>query len=164
MERPSEAQRLLDDLAQGDFSSLPFDQEWLYGMSLLAETSVLLGDADACAHLYRLLQPWHAFNAVDVAEGFRGSVARYLGLLATATGRLDDAQIHFEEALARNEEMLARPWLARTQSTTRRCSARGISAATRTAPSGYASKPMPPRSSSVCRRSEGDLSVPPARR
>jgi DNA-binding SARP family transcriptional activator len=114
--RVSEAQPVLDDLAAGDFSSLPFDQEWLYGMSLLAEASVLLGDVEACTHLYPLLLPWNAFNAVDVAEGFRGSVARYLGLLAATTGRLDEAELHFEEALTRNEEMMARPWLAYTQS------------------------------------------------
>jgi tetratricopeptide (TPR) repeat protein len=113
--RLSEAQLALNDLAGADFSALPFDQEWLYGTSLLAETSVLLGDAGACAHLYQLLLPWGAFNAVDVAEGFRGSVDRYLGLLATATGRLDDAERHFEGALARNEQMLARPWLAYTK-------------------------------------------------
>ena len=76
---------------------------------------MLLGDARACPHLYRLLLPWEAFNAVDVAEGFRGSVARYLGLLAAAAGSLDDAQRHFEEALVRNEAMGARPWLARAQ-------------------------------------------------
>jgi DNA-binding SARP family transcriptional activator/tetratricopeptide (TPR) repeat protein len=114
--RLSEAQLALNDLAGADFSALPFDQEWLYGTSLLAETFVLLGDAGACSLLYELLLPWAAFNAVDVAEGFRGSVARYLGLLATATGRLDDAQRHFEDALARNQQMLARPWLAYTQS------------------------------------------------
>jgi DNA-binding SARP family transcriptional activator/tetratricopeptide (TPR) repeat protein len=111
----AEAQHALGDLAGDDFSVLPFDQEWLYGMSLLAETSALVGDTDAATHLYRLLLPWAAFNAVDVAEGFRGSVARYLGLLATTTDRLDDAQLHFEDALAANERMGARPWLAYTQ-------------------------------------------------
>ena len=54
-------------------------------------------------------------NAVDVTEGFRGSVSRYLGLLATALERWDDAAGHFEEALALNERMGARPWLARTE-------------------------------------------------
>ena len=114
--RLREAQVALDDLAGGDFSALPFDQEWLYGTSLLAETCVLLGDAGASRQLYRLLLPWASFTVVDVAEGFGGSVARYLGLLATAIGRLDDAQGHFEEALARNEGMGARPWVAQTQS------------------------------------------------
>ena len=84
-------------------------------MSLLAETAALLGDAAACTHLYRLLLPWAAFNAVDVAEGIRGSVARYLGLLVTELGLPGDAELHFEEALAQNQQMRARPWLAATQ-------------------------------------------------
>ena len=113
--RLAEAQRALDELAVNGFAALPFDQEWLYGVSLLAETAVVLRDAAACCDLYRLLLPWHAFNAVDVAEGFRGSVARYLGLLATAAGMLGDAELHFEQALARNREMRAWPWLAATQ-------------------------------------------------
>ena len=89
--------------------------EWLYGMSLLAETSALLGDADSAPVLYRLLVPWGAFNADDYPEGVRGSVSRYLGLLAKGTDRRDEAASHFEDALAINERMGARPWLARTQ-------------------------------------------------
>jgi hypothetical protein len=42
-------------------------------------------------------------------------VARYLGLAATTAGRLDEAAEHFEAALAMNERMGARPWLALTQ-------------------------------------------------
>jgi DNA-binding SARP family transcriptional activator/tetratricopeptide (TPR) repeat protein len=113
--RLPEAKRALDDLGEADFSALPFDQEWLYGMSLLAETSALVGDTDSTTVLYGLLVPSGAFNAVDVGEGFRGSVSRYLGILAAALGRCDDAQRHFEDALAMNERMGARPWLAHTQ-------------------------------------------------
>lgn len=83
-------------------------------MSLLAEASVLVGDAGSSARLYPLLLPWADLNAVDVAEGFRGSVARYLGLLAAATGDAA-AEGHFEVALAQNARMGTRPWLARTQ-------------------------------------------------
>jgi hypothetical protein len=111
----SEAQRALDDLSQDDFAGLPFDQEWLYGMSLLAETSDLLGDSDAGAVLYRLLIPWAAFSAADHPEGFRGSISRYLGLLATVTQSWEEAELHFENALASNARMGARPWLALTE-------------------------------------------------
>jgi eukaryotic-like serine/threonine-protein kinase len=113
--RHDEAKRAFDELAEDDFSALPFDQEWLYGMSLLAETSTLLGDAVAGASLYRLLLPYAALNAVDVTEGFAGSISRYLGLLAALMSRFDDAARHFEEALAMNETTGARPWLAHTQ-------------------------------------------------
>jgi DNA-binding SARP family transcriptional activator len=111
----SEAQRALDDLTRDDCSALPFDQEWLYGMSLLAETSALLRDTDSAAILYELLVPWAALNAADWPEGIRGSLARYLGMLATTTTGWDQAQLHFEDALAMNTLMGARPWLAHTQ-------------------------------------------------
>ena len=54
------------------------------------------------------------FNAVDTAEGIRGSVSGYLGILATATERWSEATRHFEDALEMNARMEARPWLART--------------------------------------------------
>ena len=76
-----EAKRALDQLSQDRCSALPFDQEWLYGMSLLAETCVLLSDSHPAAVLSRLLTPWAGFNAVDLPEGTRGAVSRYLGLL-----------------------------------------------------------------------------------
>ena len=37
--RLADARQALEELARDDFSALPFDQEWLFGMSLLAETS-----------------------------------------------------------------------------------------------------------------------------
>ena len=84
-------------------------------MSLLAETSALLSDADSAAALYERLAPWAAFNAVDVGEGIRGSISRYLGILAVTTERRQEAEQHFDDALAMNESMGARPWLAYTQ-------------------------------------------------
>ena len=52
---------------------------------------------------------------VDVAEGFRGSVSRYLGMLAAMTPRRRKAELHFEDAITLNARMGARPWLAHTQ-------------------------------------------------
>jgi DNA-binding SARP family transcriptional activator len=113
--RMPEARQTLGGLARDEFSVLPFDLEWLFGMSFLAETCALLGDRASGAVIYRLLLPWATFNVVDVPEGFRGSVSRYLAVLATLTKRLEDAELHFEEALEMNRHMGARPWLARTQ-------------------------------------------------
>ena len=113
--RRREAKQLLDELAQDDFAALPFDCAWLYGMSLLAEISARLDDTATAAALYTALLPYAAFNAADVPEAARGSVARHLGMLATTTKRWEKAELHFEAALAMNERMGARPWLARTQ-------------------------------------------------
>jgi DNA-binding SARP family transcriptional activator len=113
--RTAEAQSILDDLAPADFDALPFDQEWFFGLSLLADTSVVLGAADRAAVLYRLLLPWSAVNASDHPEGFRGAIARDLARLAVLTERWDDAEAHFEDALALNAKSRALPWLAHTQ-------------------------------------------------
>ena len=112
--RFAEAQRALDDLRRDEFSAIPFDQEWLYGMSLLAETCALLGDTHAATALYRLLSPWAELCASDHPEGIRGSVARYLGLLAATLKRWDEAERHFERAVATNARIGVRPWLAHT--------------------------------------------------
>src|SRR3954453_22557251 len=61
-------------------------------MSLLAETSALLGDGASAAVLYRLLLPWAKCNAADHPEGIRGSISRYLGLLAATTKPCDEAE------------------------------------------------------------------------
>jgi DNA-binding SARP family transcriptional activator len=113
--RTADARRELEGLAVDDFAALPFNQEWLFGMSFLAETSALIRDAPSSAILHSLLVPWAAFNALDSSEGIRGSVSRYLGLLAATTGHWSEAAEHFEEALAMNDRMGARPWLAQTQ-------------------------------------------------
>jgi DNA-binding SARP family transcriptional activator len=113
--RAADARKELEQLSRDGFSGLPFDMEWLLATSLVAEASALLGDEGTADTLYPLLLPYAALNAVDTAEGMRGSVARYLGLLASALSRWDEAAQHFERALADNERMGARPWLARTQ-------------------------------------------------
>jgi DNA-binding SARP family transcriptional activator len=113
--RTAEARRTLAGLSADDVAALPFDQEWLLGMSLLAETAALLSDAESAAVLYRLLVPWAAFNAVDQSEANRGSVSRYLGLLATTMAQWTDAERHFEDATAMNARMGARPWLAHAE-------------------------------------------------
>jgi DNA-binding SARP family transcriptional activator len=112
--RHADAKDILRALAPDGFSALPFDQEWLFGMSFLAETAALVDDRVSAEVLYRVLLPWQECNAVDQSEGMRGSVARYLGLLATTLGRWSDAERHLEDALAANERMGLRPWLART--------------------------------------------------
>ena len=113
--RTAKAKDALENIVANDVSALPFDQEWLYGMSHLAETSALLADTHSAAILYPLLSPWANLNATDHPEGFRGSVSRYLGMLAATIGNHNDAQRHYELAVANNEKMGARPLLAQTQ-------------------------------------------------
>ncbi len=113
--RYEDARTILDRLAADEFSALPFDMEWLFATSLLAETCAILGAREPATTLLELMRPWDALNVMDMAEGIRGSTARYLGLLATTAERFDEAESHFERALEMNERMGARPWLAHTQ-------------------------------------------------
>jgi tetratricopeptide (TPR) repeat protein len=113
--RLEQARQALDALVRTEYSLLGVDQEWLYGMSLLAEVAALSRSTSSAASLYRALAPWAEFNVADLAEGVRGSVSRYLGLLATTAGRHKQAAAYFDQAIASNARMGALPWLAHTQ-------------------------------------------------
>jgi hypothetical protein len=113
--RLKSAQHALDQLAKDDFAFLPFDQEWLYSMSLLVETAVAVRDTRSAAALYRLLAPWASLNAADPPETMRGSMSRYLGLLAMTLEHPEHAETHYQHAIVMNTDMGAHPWLAHTQ-------------------------------------------------
>jgi DNA-binding CsgD family transcriptional regulator len=111
-----EARAEFERLAAHDFADLPQDAMWLACLVYLAEVCVFLGDARRAATLYRLLAPC-AGRAIVV--GFTGAcygaASRYLGLLATTMTHWEEAQQHFEDALAMNARMGSRPWLAHTR-------------------------------------------------
>jgi tetratricopeptide (TPR) repeat protein len=110
-----EARDALEALAAGGFASLPFDEEWLVSAGLLAETAAALEDSEHASALYQLLLPYGDRVALSYTEVSTGAVARPLGMLAAAMERWDDAQRHFEDALATNERIGAQSWLAHTQ-------------------------------------------------
>jgi len=112
--RESEARAAFEDLAVNDFADLAGDEEWLYGLSLLADVPAFLRDARRAATLYELLLPHSGLNAVTAPIVGTGAVARTLGVLAATITRWADAGRHFESALAMNTEMGARPWVAHT--------------------------------------------------
>ena len=109
------ARTAFDELAADDFAVLPFDNKWLFAMSLLSEAACLLGDSHRAQVLYESLLPYWDRNAGAAGDGSMGSVSRPLGLLATTLGRLGDATRHFEQALEQNERLGARPFVAHTQ-------------------------------------------------
>jgi tetratricopeptide (TPR) repeat protein len=95
--------------------ALPKDNGWLFGMSLLAEAVGLLDDADIARSLYEELEPFEHMSAYSPPELCTGSVARYLGILATTLERWDEAAEHFGRAIDANSRMGARPWVAHSQ-------------------------------------------------
>src|SRR5206468_6327631 len=82
--RLDEARTALQELAAQDFARLPFDTLWLRAMCECAMVCISLGDMKRARPIYDLLAPY-ADQFVVVAGGvFSGSVAHYLGLLASA--------------------------------------------------------------------------------
>jgi DNA-binding CsgD family transcriptional regulator len=111
-----EARAEFEHLAAHDFTNLPRDALWLTCIVYLAEVCAFLGDARRAAILYQLLLPYARHNVgVGPEIACYGSASRYLGLLAAAMSKWEDATKHFENALAMNAKMGAKPWVAHTQ-------------------------------------------------
>jgi DNA-binding SARP family transcriptional activator len=113
--RRDEARDILAALARDRFAALPFDEEWLVSATVLADAASVLREVDAAAVLYELLVPYSDRIAISYPEISTGAVARSLGLLAALTGRRDDAERHFADAVALHGRIGARTWLARTE-------------------------------------------------
>ena len=111
----AEANDVFEALYADGFANLPFDEEWLVSLGLLAETAKTLGDADRASVLYELLLPYGDRVAVAYPEVSTGAVSRYLGMLAETMERWDDAARHFRDAIVTNERIGARSWLAHAQ-------------------------------------------------
>jgi DNA-binding SARP family transcriptional activator len=113
--RHDDARAKFEELAENDFAGIPFDEEWLASICLLAEMAPSLGDPSRGRVLYELLSPYPERVGTSYPEISVGAVSRYLGLLATAEARWYDAERHFEDATDVNRRIGARPWLAHTK-------------------------------------------------
>ena len=74
-----------------------------------------LDDRRRAHTIHALLTPFAQLNAVAAGEICLGSVARYVGRLATVLDLREEAETQFDTALEMNSRMGARPWLAATQ-------------------------------------------------
>jgi len=112
----SDARAEFENLAQHDFADLPRDSLWMGTLTYFVDICTFLGDRARAETLYQILLPFAGRNVVVAnATVCYGALSRYLGALATTFERWDDAARHFEDALAMNARMDARPWLARTR-------------------------------------------------
>jgi tetratricopeptide (TPR) repeat protein len=112
-DRPDKARMLFGALAADQFS-FPMDNRWLMGITDCAAVCAFLGETAAAEPLHDLLVPY-ASQVVANAPAISGSVAFYLGLLATTLHRWDEAEHHFVAAEAVHERGGAPAWLARTR-------------------------------------------------
>jgi tetratricopeptide (TPR) repeat protein len=109
------AQALFEELAAGEFTDIPQDGVSPASMTFLAEVCAALGDRRRAEVLYRLLSPYAGYAIVASEWASFGAASRLLGQLAATMGRWQEAESHFDQALAMNARMGAKPWLARTQ-------------------------------------------------
>ena len=117
LERADEARAAFDALAADDFPVYGEggEMQWLCSINLLPEVCRYLAETERASTLYELLAPYAGHNATTPPELCLGSVARSLGVLAATMSDWPQAVGHFEDALAKNAEMGARPWLAHTE-------------------------------------------------
>ncbi|HEX8856172.1 MAG TPA: AAA family ATPase [Thermoleophilaceae bacterium] len=111
----AEASELFGALAEREFAGVPFDEEWLVSMCLLAETANAAGTAQQADVLHGQLLPYADRVAISYPEISLGAVARYLGIAAAAARRWDEAEYHFRSAHELNGRVKGRPWAAHTQ-------------------------------------------------
>ena len=110
--RLGQARGEFEHFAAARFGSVRRDSSWIVSISTLAEVCRILNDRDAAGTLYDLLLPYAARNAILEIPVCFGPVRRYLGLLATLLGRLDEAEEHFRLALDYSQRIGARAWVA----------------------------------------------------
>jgi hypothetical protein len=86
----------------------------VHGAACVAVAAIALGERPLCERLIKALAPYQDLNTPDVLGFYIGSVAYYLGLLATALDREADARRYLERALTRNRDMGHLPGVVRT--------------------------------------------------
>jgi class 3 adenylate cyclase/tetratricopeptide (TPR) repeat protein len=110
-----EARGEFEIVAANEFADMPRDTTWSLTLAMLARTAASLGDTARAKALYDMFAPYGSRAVVTgPAIACLGSAARYLGMLAAAVGRTNEAVRHFEEAIEVNTRMGALPYLAHT--------------------------------------------------
>jgi tetratricopeptide (TPR) repeat protein len=114
--REDEARSLYGEVAALGFDDVPNNANFLGTASMLAILMRRLGDAERARILHARLAPFASHATVTFVQPVvcMGSIARYLGLLAATMGDAERALRHFEDAIARNRALGARPYLARS--------------------------------------------------
>jgi DNA-binding NarL/FixJ family response regulator len=111
-----EARAEFDALARNDFAAVARDALWSGCITYLAEVCTFLEDAGQAERLYQYLLPHDGYNIVVGAfSACHGAAARLLGMLASTMKRWDEAERHFEAAVATNDRQNAHPWLAHSR-------------------------------------------------
>lgn len=112
LDQLDEAVAILRELAQDGFASIARNSTYLIAVYLAAEVCAIVRDQAIAARLYELMLPYADLNVTSANAVCVGSAQRTLGMMAAVLGRLDDAERHFEAAVAFDRRIEAPPWIA----------------------------------------------------
>lgn len=107
-----QTQRMLDEEHAAGFP-MPADVAWSTGLALWADAAALVGAVDTAPFLRERLLPHHD-QIVTTRISFCPAVCYYLGLLDHLSGRYDDAEQWFTEALQLHERVRSPILIAHT--------------------------------------------------
>jgi DNA-binding CsgD family transcriptional regulator len=113
--REDEARDAVREILAGGEEALPYGNDWLAGMTILAEIATRLEMIDVAAEIYDAIVPYAHLVGYAGGEPITGSMHRPLGQLAFLLGRPDDAERHLESAIQMHERMHAELWIAHTE-------------------------------------------------
>jgi class 3 adenylate cyclase/tetratricopeptide (TPR) repeat protein len=108
-----QARRMLDEDRTAGFP-MPDDTGWSTGLASWAETAVRVGAVDVARLLRERLLPYHD-QIVTTGATIHPAVCHFLGLLDHLTGRYDDAEQWFIEALQLHERVRSPLFIAQTR-------------------------------------------------
>jgi DNA-binding CsgD family transcriptional regulator/tetratricopeptide (TPR) repeat protein len=109
-----ETRRTLAGLLVGGLEPLR-ESLWLASLTYLTDAAAAVGDQETAALVYPELEPLAGRNVmIGYGVASYGAADRYLGMLAATLGDWQLAEEHFVAAVALNQRMGARTWLAHT--------------------------------------------------
>jgi hypothetical protein len=103
---------VFEDFADDDLIPVP-PPGWREAIAYRSEVISALADAERAARLYEIARPY-AGQMVESVIVWPGAVDRYLGMLASTIGGFDQAEAHFQAALAMEAKIRSPPLVART--------------------------------------------------
>jgi hypothetical protein len=110
--RVQEARTMIDEVSGNGFRDILNDGALAVVECTWAEAAALSGHLEACQALYERMAPRSNQHAVT-GGWYLGSMARYLGLFASALGRPNEADDWFGHAEMDHVALRTPPWLAR---------------------------------------------------
>jgi class 3 adenylate cyclase/tetratricopeptide (TPR) repeat protein len=112
--RFDDANALVDAHVGNDFADLIDDAALQVARSAWADVVATTRHERGCEAFIAILRPLHDIHQVT-GGWYLGSTTRYLGRLAAALGRHDEADEWFAQAVVEHERIESPTWLARTQ-------------------------------------------------